>query len=201
MKVFGIGLNKTGTTTLRDCLLELGYRVKGLDRKLTRHAVARDLKPLFDVCEEYDGFQDFPWPLIYRQLDTYFPGSKFVLTRRRDSNTWFESQIKHAKYTGPSEGRKLAYGYEMPNRHRRHFIEQYERHNHEVREYFRDRSDDMVEICWEEGGGWPELCEFLGHPAPKTPLPHANQSNLNKRKIRERLMIAPKSWISLALDR
>jgi hypothetical protein len=32
----------------------------------------------------------------------------------------------------------------------------------------------MVELCWEEGDGWPQLCGFLGHAVPEAPFPRMN---------------------------
>ena len=46
----------------------------------------------------------------------------------------------------------------------------YENHLHNVREYFAG-TDRMIELCWEEGDGWPELCGFIGVPGSRPPLP------------------------------
>ena len=58
------------------------------------------------------------------------------------------------------------FGYEKEH------VEFYHRHNREVREYFRDRGTDLLEVCWENGDGWGELSKFLGHPTPAVPFPH-----------------------------
>ncbi len=36
----------------------------------------------FKLVEQYDAFQDNPWPMLYRELDRTFAGSKFILTVR-----------------------------------------------------------------------------------------------------------------------
>ena len=67
-KVFGIGLNKTGTTTLASCLIELGYRHMSVRRDLLVGWFNGNLEPLFQVCDEYDSFEDWPYPLAYKEL-------------------------------------------------------------------------------------------------------------------------------------
>lgn len=203
MKIFGIGLNKTGTTTLRDCLLALGYSVKGFDRRLTYRAIDGDLDALFESCGSYDAFQDFPWPLIYRQLDERYPGSKFVLTTRRNSQVWLDSQKRHAYHSGPRRHRRLIYGYEMPHRQPQAYIERYERHNAEVRQYFRDRPGDLLEVCWETGSTGADLCRFLGQNEPESgaPVPHSNPRGSNRTTFLRQCQINWQSGISLLLNR
>jgi hypothetical protein len=48
----------------------------------------------------------------------------------------------------------------------------YHRHNQDVREYFLGREDVLLEVCWEEGDGWDEVCTFLNKSTPDQPLPH-----------------------------
>lgn len=177
MKVFGIGLGKTGTSTLGVCLETLGYRVKGSDVDLTRCIKKGILKPAFEIADQYDGFQDFPWPLLYKEMDVRYPNSKFILTIRKNKDDWFDSLIKHANRTGPTEHKELAYGYKMPHGLKNEHISFYEQHNEEVRKYFRGRENDFLEVCWAKGDGWEEICTFLGHDIPKKPLPHANKAS------------------------
>lgn len=176
MKVFGIGLNKTGTTTLKVCLEKIGYKVKGCDLELTRCATKSNLESIYETVRQYDGFQDWPWPLVYEEIDQRYPNSKFILTTRSDSETWFQSLKKHANRTGPTEYRKLVYGHEMPHGRKEHHIEIYKRHNEEVLNYFKGRDDDLLTVCWETGTGWEELCGFLDADIPDVPLPHAKKS-------------------------
>jgi hypothetical protein len=58
-KVFGIGMNKTGTTTLKACLEQLGYTVCGPDLELLRYVNRGELGSVFEFAENYDGFQDW----------------------------------------------------------------------------------------------------------------------------------------------
>jgi hypothetical protein len=114
MKVFGIGLNKTGTTTLAACLQELGFRHTSCNLELTRNAAGGNLTPIFEHADQYESFEDWPWPLIYKELDQKYEDAKFILTRRTDASAWFSSLKRHALRTGPTEYREVAYGYPMP---------------------------------------------------------------------------------------
>jgi len=179
-KVFGIGLNKTGTSTLGECAQKLGYRVKGSDRSLFKDFRAGKFQRFDSVISKHDLFQDWPWALMYRYLDETYPGSKFILTTRVTDIVWLESLKKHSLLTDLKHCRLLAYGYEYPHQNETSFLDQYNSHNKEVIEYFSGRSSDFLEICWEKGDGWEKLCKFLGKEVPNIPLPHANKTSSKK---------------------
>lgn len=174
MKVFGVGYHKTGTTTLRACLEELGFSHVGYRRDLLRKVERGETDEVVAVMDRYDSCQDWPWALLFRELDRRYPDARFVLTTRRDSATWLDSLRKHAARKGPSEARRIVYGHAMPDGAEALHVERYEAHNRAVREWFADRPDRLLEVCWETGSGWAELCGFLGRPVPDAPLPHRN---------------------------
>lgn len=175
-KVFGIGLGKTGTTTLGICLEQLGYDHQGCNEELTRCLRAGNWTPIWQVADRHNALEDFPWPLAYKEMDARYPGSKFILTTRINSEVWFKSLVKHADRTGPTEHKKLAYGYEMPHPFKREHIAFYEQHNQEARQYFEGRETDFLEVCWERGDGWQKICDFLGHEVPNTEFPWSNKA-------------------------
>lgn len=180
-KVFGIGLNKTGTTTLCQCGRILGLRCTGYNKTLLEDIVYRnDISRIIHEVDNYDLFEDWPWPLIYQRLDQLFPGSKFILTVRSSEDKWIESLKNHSMQHPTIHCRKLAYGFDFPHNHEKEHIEFYRRHNDSVRLYFDGRSKDFLEICWENGDGWEKLCNFLGYDLPDVPLPHANKRNVKK---------------------
>ena len=74
--------------------------------------------------------------------------------------------------------RREIYGYEMPHEHKNKHTQFYENHNKSVKKYFKDRPQDLLEVCWETGDGWRELAEFLNLELPDIPFPHANKSPL-----------------------
>jgi hypothetical protein len=176
VKVVGVGLNKTGTTTLGRCLRHWSFRHESCSKAAFDLWVKGDMVTLLGHVAQFESFEDWPWPLIYTRIDTTFPGSKFILTRRRDPETWFRSLCAHATRTGPTEYRRRIYGHEMPHGHKKHHIDIYERHNQAVRQYFAHRPGDLLEVSWEEGDGWSILAEFLQRECPRLPFPHANKA-------------------------
>jgi hypothetical protein len=178
-KVVGIGLNKTGTTTLAACLRRLGYaRHATCDYGLLAGYRNGDVEAIFRCIEANDSFEDWPFPLAYREIfDRFGERARFVLTTRKDARTWVESLKAHALRTPPvGHTRLLAYGYNYPHGLETEHIAIYERHNAEVRDFFRRRQAEhlLLEVCWERGDGWKELCGFLRTPAPDAPFPHEN---------------------------
>lgn len=186
-KVFGIGISKTGTTSLGWCLKKLGYQHTGVNEDLTRSLMSNNWEPILQVVERYNAFEDFPWPLIYQEMDIKYPGSKFILTTRISSEVWFKSLLKHAERTGPTEHRKLVYGYEMPHKFKQEHISFYEQHNQTAREYFKKRKHDFLEVCWEKGDAWEKICTFLGQDIPLIPFPWANKAPSRWQRLKSRI--------------
>ena len=195
-KIFGIGLNKTGTTTLGQCGKILGYRCTSCDRNLLEDVVLRnDFTRVKQTVSHYNFFEDWPWPLIYKELDHLYPGSKFILTTRNNEYNWLESLKSHSLRTHPTiHCRKLAYGYNYPQKHELQYLEFYKRHNDKVRTYFKGRDNDFIDICWENGDGFEKLCNFLKCDIPDIPLPHANKGAENR--VSEDIIRANKYLIS-----
>lgn len=163
-KVFCIGFQKTGTTSLRDAFLHWGYRYHGpFGRDWPVERLKADYIDVgLKLAEELDVVADMPWPLMYKELDAAFPGSKFILTMR-DTDRWYASIAKH--FAGnPASMQQLTYGVEAaaPLGNEARYREVYEAHNQEVREHFADRPGDLLEIWLERGHGWDELGKFLG---------------------------------------
>ncbi len=176
-KVFGIGLNKTGTKTLGACLHYFGFKHLTYHIDDLRAFSQGNLPLLLDKITHYDSCEDWPWALMFDVLDKHFPNSQFILTKRQSPEIWFESLCRHADRTGPTEARRLVYGYEMPHHYRQYHIDFYNVHNKRVLDYFQNRPGQLLEVCWETGDGWHSLCEFLNQPHPQIPFPHLNKSN------------------------
>jgi hypothetical protein len=174
MKVFGIGLNKTGTKTLNACFKSFGLTTWSYDLQLLKAYSEGRLDEIFRISDAYDSFEDWPWPLLYKEFDRRYPEAKFILAVRKSPEHWFDSLCRHADRTGPTEARQLVYHHEMPHQFKSEHIDFYNRHNNEVAEYFAGREGKLLQVCWETGSGWKELAEFLGYPIPKIPFPHEN---------------------------
>lgn len=197
-KIIGVGFHKTGTTTLGSCLKNLGYNHISCNREAFLIYHEKEIAALMKLMKHFDSFEDWPWPFIYREAYEKFPDSKFVLTTRSNEDTWFSSLERHVdrKAGGNFHYRDYIYGTDHHISDREYFIDRYLKHNDEVREFFADKPGQFIELCWEKGDGWKELCQFLGVPVPDAPFPHQNadpskglQSG-SKKGMSRRLMLA-----------
>ena len=102
-KVVGIGLNKTGTKTLRACLRHWGSDHISCSREGFDLWTAANREALMHIVERHQSFEDWPWPLVYREIDRRFPGTKFVLTRRTTPEAWFFQPVQ-TRWTKRSVG-------------------------------------------------------------------------------------------------
>jgi hypothetical protein len=97
-KVFGIGANRTGSTSLSGALSVIGLEVAPqADGELTSVALSKGkFEGLKAYVDRYDAFQDAPFAIksTYAQVDALFPDSRFILTVR-DPDAWFASFLRH----------------------------------------------------------------------------------------------------------
>jgi hypothetical protein len=161
-KLICVGLHKTGTKSLAAALRDVGLNVTSWFGINDPEISSIALKSAVEILEKHDAAQDDPWYTLYKELDSNFPGSKFILTTR-DSKKWYNSALKH--FGGSTnEVRKWFYGdgNDDPAGHEEIWIHQKERHENEVREYFKNRPHDFLEMDFEKGDGWDTLGPFLG---------------------------------------
>jgi len=171
-KVFGIGLSRTGTTSLHDVLEKLGFNsvhfIAGLEND-----------PDFKIVDEYDALMDTPIPLIYQDLDKRFPNSKFILTTR-NKEAWLTSMkwmFKHGKvmwtwWKGLHDYHLKFYGTKKYNESilSRHF----DLYHENVKEYFRNRENDLLILNIDKGIQVEKICDFLNKPRVSIEFPKAN---------------------------
>ncbi len=172
-KVFGVGFHKTGTTSLGKAFKLLGLRTCGAHTGLAGELAAGRLEGALALAERHDAFEDNPWPLLFRELDQHFPGSRFVLTVR-DPDDWLRSVLRHFG-ARRSAMRRYIYGHGAPLNHEVTYRERLLRHQREVLEYFAPRPSDLLVMDLRAGHGWEQLCPFLRLPIPTAPFPHLNR--------------------------
>lgn len=200
-KVFGIGLNKTGTTTLGKCLKILGYK-KHLSHseEFSKLYYEGRTSELIDVAKKYDSFEDWPWPLIYKELATNFPDAKFILTVRKSDRIWLKSLITHSYKLPPKENyHEMIYGYKYILGHKKYHIDFYNKHNEEVIEFFKDQPERLLVLCWEKGDGWREICDFLGRKIPSKPFPNVGATKdwtVSRTRMLHNLLLAVKGCVA-----
>jgi hypothetical protein len=193
-KVIGIGFHKTGTTSLRVALETLGYTVTGpnwvndRDIPTSVYGLARNELNL------YDAVQDNPWPILFREIDQWYPGSKFVLTVR-PTDAWIRSAVSYFG-TKTTPMREWIYGVGCPQGNEDTYVRRYERHNREVAEYFRNRPEHLLVMDITRGDGWDKLCSFLALPVPRRVFPHANAALSRADKLVARIRRAASSVLA-----
>lgn len=175
-KVICIGWHKTGTSTMGDALIELGYDVLGARVDLAEELLNGNTSKALEVAAPFPALQDVPWNALYRELDLAFPDSKFILTIRNEDN-WLKSAIRHfgdREYDTPIF--QWLYGKGRLRGNEEFFLKRYQAHNMEVRDYFSDRPDNLLVLNLEDNPGWGPLCAFLDASEPSAPFPHSNPS-------------------------
>ena len=185
-KILGVGFHKTGTTSLGDALALLGYSRMGWKG---RHSIAfhdGKIDDLLRVTDEYQCFEDFPWPLLFAEIHKRHPQTKFILTQRLSMEKWYDSLVVHSDRKPPTKHSfvQYLYGIEHPREKPEHVKAVHQAHIDRVRAYAAEHGVPLLEFCPEKGDGWKELCAFVGKPVPDVPFPHSN-----KRPSRARLLL------------
>ncbi|HTT98063.1 MAG TPA: sulfotransferase [Rhizomicrobium sp.] len=181
-RVFGIGLSRTGTTSLAIALSHLGLWTAHWTNPLTHQILSDTDFYLFDACTDCSVSPEF------ERLYHLYPNAKFVFTQR-NVDDWAQSFWSHH--------RRVSWAGDMPSFQKafeqRPFADaaiefalynkgpdirdSYRAFETRVRNFFADKPKDKlldIDIC--AGQGWPELCAFLGKPVPEEPFPLVNAS-------------------------
>jgi len=176
MKILYLGYPKTGTSTFGTMCEVLGYKLYENDLELQKAWNRKEYDRLWEVADNYDVFEDTPWPYTYKEFDKKYPGTKFVLGVRPE-DSWIKSLVYQSLRGTPEHRRDIADGYEHEFGirylvlHEEELLEKYRTHNQNVRDYFKDRPNDFIEMSYWNGDGWEKLCKFLNKPVPNLPMP------------------------------
>ena len=183
-RIFGIGMHKTATTSLNQALAILGFKSGHWVNAHWAIRIYAEMKSegRSKTLEQYYALSDLPMPLVFKELDKAYPGSKFILTLR-DEKSWLKSVRKHwdpvfNKFrnqwkTDPATNRLHKALYGQKNFDAEIFLARFRQHNAEVQEYFKDRPSDLLVLNMSEVSGWPELCKFLNKQIPEIDYPKA----------------------------
>lgn len=202
-KIFGIGANKTGTTSLKTAMKELGF-VVGNQR--TAELLFDDwsnekFDRIIKYCHTAQFFQDVPFSLpgTYKVLDKNFPNSKFILTVRDSPEQWYKSLTSfHAKLWGKNgrvptkdDLKNATYIYNGRPWHtnRRVFntpeddpynkeilIDFYTSYISDVINYFKNRSNDFLMLNVSQKGAYKKLGDFVGKNTVRDEFPWKNKT-------------------------
>jgi hypothetical protein len=209
MKVIGAGFGRTGTTSLKAALEQLGFGPCYHMTEVLAHPEHADVwldasrgRPVDweSFLHNYPSGVDFPVSNFYVELMERYPDAK-VLLSIRDAEKWYTSCIKtiHAitqdvpmRWMGrylPRVGKvnelateviwKGTFGGRFLDKD--HAIAIYHRHNEEVRR----RVPESRLLVFDVKEGWEPLCRFLEVPVPEgIPFPHLNDTAEFERRVR-----------------
>lgn len=195
MKVIGVGLGRTGTTSIQRALQELGYTAYNFEAVIHNRQfdawreVTEGKEPDWsEIFAGYDATISWPACFYYKELQAAYPRAKFILTTR-DSERWAESVSRvHQQFAKLKSFRFIPrvramtrlmdammlprLGGSRPDK--KQLMALMEQHNSAVEAHF-SASDQF--LIYEVKDGWEPLCEFLGHPVPDKPFPYENQGD------------------------
>jgi hypothetical protein len=189
LSVIGAGLGRTGTTSLKLALEQLGFGPCHHMQEVGFNPVSVDLwmsvadgnRDWEAVFAGYRSAVDWPEVAFYKELIAFYPDARVILTER-DPEAWFRSTqntiLSPEIRAGPPRPISILMGKLMamfePDAHNHDkLIAAFNAHNAEVR---RIVPPGRL-LIYEVADGWAPLCDFLGVPVPDGPMPHANSTD------------------------
>jgi hypothetical protein len=183
-RVFGIGMNKTGTSSLHAALRHLGYTAVhhgSVELRRSIEAAAAEGRPLLsDIDPDLDALCDIAAITSgFAELDRDYSGSKFILTVR-DVDDWVSSRIRHVEANRSARDAGRPHGNFMDIDVEAWVIER-DAHHAAVLAHFAGRPDDLLVLDLCAGQGWERLAPFLGwERIPERPFPWENRSGVEQ---------------------
>lgn len=185
-KIFGLGMSRTGTSSLGEALNQLGINTIHFPYDATTQKELSSGASKLSILERYQGIVDISIVPFYKKLDVSYVNSKFILTLR-NIDSWLESVRNSLETTMRNwNAYELQYRkffrfinnrvYGSCNFDRTRFAEAFHSHVEDVTSYFHERPADLLIMNFADGDNWRKLCPFLGVPEPKTPFPRTNDS-------------------------
>lgn len=167
-KVFCIGFNKTGTTSIGRALELLGYRNSSFNKIVwEKYYLKNKVDKVLKFTAKFDSLDDLPWLKedMIPILDKTFPNSKFIYLTREEG-AW-----KKSLYT---------WSYNRFGEHADidNSLKEFRKHTEFVLDYFKERSkDEFIILDIKDPKGFKKLASFLGKTCSQDYFPHFNKSN------------------------
>jgi hypothetical protein len=199
LKIIGAGYGRTGTSSIRQALDDLGYPCYHMADVLFNPANKADVDFWQEVADgdpmashdwdrvfgRYSATVDYPACAAWRALVRDHPEAKVLLTLHpKGAEAWYDSCLTTI-YAGTDLDSATDFGARINGmmdqliwkgmmqgtmEHRDQAIARYEAHIAEVKaEVPADRL-----LVFTATDGWEPLCAFLGHPVPEAPFPNVN---------------------------
>jgi hypothetical protein len=193
LAIFGAGLPRTGTLSLKRAVEDLGFGpcfhpVDASDAA----AIEVVFKTALNGCPinwdlVFDGYNaafDVPASYFYRDLMDKYPHAKVILTVREDVDAWYFSYRKLKELLRSTSGDPFWWAREDNSTavfgesivrmslsdNRSEITAAHRRYNREV---VATTSPDRL-LVFDVKSGWDSLCRFLGAPTPSHPFPAVN---------------------------
>ncbi|MFC0182294.1 hypothetical protein SAMN04515674_101268 [Pseudarcicella hirudinis] len=186
-KIFCIGRNKTGTTSLMKAFQDLKFHVGDQRRAelLLPQYRKGNFEPILKYCKSAQVFQDFPfsYPGTFRYLDQRFEASKFILSIRDSAEEWYNSitkfhgklygrgdipgqdDLKNARYVYKGwmwEANRALYSSAPEDPYNKQILlGHYNAYNNEIIEYFKGK-DNLLILNLKESDAYHRFCQFVG---------------------------------------
>jgi len=183
-KVFAIGFNKTGTTSLHVLFEFLG--------RASYHGTKWWKCDDLELLRSYDCFSDgSPRDLV--KLDRLFPGSKFIL-QVRDLESWIYSRLAHIERSKRANTYKGVPEWDSTEYAIKGWIRRRNAHHLFVLSYFSERTSDIlvVNLTRDESAA-SRVCRFLGygseHQMPKRNVNKSKERPLKHTEILRRCIV------------
>jgi len=177
-KVFGIGLNRTGSTSLGTYFQKIGYKhsfeiytIRKINQFLS------DDKILKKEMNRFDMHEDWPSPLVYKKLSVMYPDAKFILTMRDNPDVWFASLMNTSLEEISAENfvKKLVYGHgKIKLEHKNECIDRYNSHNSEVIDFFKNTNKLLVLKTGDKSKEL-KILQFIGSAKIDIEYPHSQK--------------------------
>jgi hypothetical protein len=213
LKVIGAGFGRTGTTSLKQALEDLGFgpcyhMVEAFAHpehtSVWESAAHGQPVEWEDVFGSYQAAVDWPAAAFYEQLMARYPDARVILTLR-DPERWYESTqntiyaISKLTMSPPMSWLETVF---VPHRQRltaatsrlawdQLFGGRFEERQHAIDVFNRYNEDVQRRVpaerllVYDVKQGWEPLCAFLGVAVPEhKPFPHLNDTAEFRKAIR-----------------
>lgn len=204
-KIFCVGRNKTGTTSLTYEFKDRNFIVGNeyiAQLTLRKPYYNKNFQPIIKHCKTAQVFQDVPfsWVGTYKHVDKAYPDSKFILSIR-DAESWYKSVVNHMSNHITNGERvptikdfknfKNGFYYKdfLAKKYRGtvedpldkdFLINEYNKHNQEIIEYFKGTGRLLV-VDVSNTDDYSKFCKFLN-------LEQVNDSFPWKNKVKKKLV-------------
>lgn len=169
MKIFVIGFNKVGTTSLNILFRNLGIK--------STHST----KPVLNIIEQFDAFTDGEH-YNFQEYYNKYPDGLFILNTR-PIGKWLVSRYRHAEVHNFKE----CWCWPVYTERTEQWIDDRERHYKNILEFFKDKPEQLLIVNIEKPGWEAVVAQFVKRPAIIKTKFHKNISEFTDISIMKKI--------------